>query len=163
MTEVPPVTPCLREPQGAASPDGQSHLACKSEWHLHRSGQHAKESAPLVPAGGALVVMVGTSSRIVLERVPGALACSDPSEADRAAHVDARGYWWIARQGLRHDLRRDRQPETPPWRCLRVVRDAGPITLLLGWWRTDPPPLVHELLALTRESYAASRPGKGRA
>lgn len=39
----------------------------------------------------------------------------------------------------------------------RVVVDAEPITVSLVWWRTDRPPLVHELVTLVRESYARNR------
>jgi DNA-binding transcriptional LysR family regulator len=45
-----------------------------------------------------------------------------------------------------------------PGVAYRVVVDAEPITVSLAWWRTDPPPLVHELVAFTRESYATNRP-----
>ena len=45
-----------------------------------------------------------------------------------------------------------------PGVAYRVVVDAEPITVSLAWWRADPPPLVHELVALTRESYAKNRP-----
>lgn len=40
-----------------------------------------------------------------------------------------------------------------PGVAYRALVDAEPITVSLAWWRDDPPPLLHELLALIRESY----------
>lgn len=44
-----------------------------------------------------------------------------------------------------------------PGVAYRPVVDAEPIQVWLAWWRDDPPPLVRELVALVRESYARGR------
>lgn len=44
-----------------------------------------------------------------------------------------------------------------PGVAYRAVLDAEPIPVWLAWWRDDPPPLTRELVALTREIYAAGR------
>ena len=43
-----------------------------------------------------------------------------------------------------------------PGVAYRRLVDAEPIAVQLAWWRDDPPPLLHELLALIRESYTNS-------
>lgn len=45
-----------------------------------------------------------------------------------------------------------------PGVAYRTLVDAEPITVHLAWWRDDPPPLLHKLLALSRESYTNSPP-----
>lgn len=43
-----------------------------------------------------------------------------------------------------------------PGVAYRALVDAEPITVSLAWWRDDPPPHLHELLALTRENYTTN-------
>jgi DNA-binding transcriptional LysR family regulator len=43
-----------------------------------------------------------------------------------------------------------------PGVAYRVVRDAPPVSVLLAWWRADPPDRLDELLALAREAYGVS-------
>jgi DNA-binding transcriptional LysR family regulator len=45
-----------------------------------------------------------------------------------------------------------------PGIAYRAVVDAEPINVSLAWWRTDPPPLLQQLLALTRDIYAGVSP-----
>ena len=48
-----------------------------------------------------------------------------------------------------------------PGVAYRALVDAEPITVSLAWWRDDPPPHVHELLALARENYSTGTPRTG--
>ena len=41
-----------------------------------------------------------------------------------------------------------------PGIAYRAVVDAEPITVSLAWWRDDPSPLLHDLLALVRTGYS---------